>query len=150
MEVAEDYSQYFDLDDEEIIELLQKGPLVITISADGWNYYSSGVFSCSYDASRNHAVLLVGYAPDYWLIKNSWDDYWGEDGYIRITRDRSQNCWIGNEVLEFNKCPIPGCLQCSSSNSSKCVKCHSSAELVRGACECPKGFTFSGYECVPC
>jgi C1A family cysteine protease len=112
VEVAEDYFQYDYLDDEEIIELLQKGPLVITISADGWSYYSSGVFSCSYYDRVNHAVLLVGYAPDYWLIKNSWDDDWGENGYIRITRDRNQNCWIGNEVLEFDfdKCTIPGCL----------------------------------------
>lgn len=34
----------------------------------------------------DHAVLLVGYGDDkitgepYWLVKNSWSKYWGEDG----------------------------------------------------------------------
>jgi hypothetical protein len=44
----------------------------------------------------NHAVLLVGYTEDYWIVKNSWGSSWGVRGYIFITRDRTRNCGIGH------------------------------------------------------
>lgn len=58
--------------------------------AQSFKFYSSGVYddeSC--DASKlNHAVLLVGYGQedgeDYWLVKNSWSNKWGEQGYFRV------------------------------------------------------------------
>ena len=35
----------------------------------------------------NHAVTLVGWddARGAWLIKNSWNTWWGESGYMWIT-----------------------------------------------------------------
>jgi len=35
----------------------------------------------------NHAVTTVGYADDYWLVKNSWGPAWGDKGYVRILKD---------------------------------------------------------------
>jgi len=59
--------------------------------------YTSGVISGDADTCPNsgsdHAVLLVGYGVDsgtnmkYWLVKNSWGDTWGEQGYFRIESD---------------------------------------------------------------
>ncbi len=96
---------YYDLNDDEIIALLQDGPKTCTISATGWSYYSSGIYECSSYAPLNHVVLLVGYTEDYWIIKNQWGLDWGEDGYIRITRNTNsnKNCQIGSELFDFKK-----------------------------------------------
>ena len=40
--------------------------------------YKGGVFSCRPTDIIDHAVLLVGYTPDYWIVKNQWGSDWGE------------------------------------------------------------------------
>jgi len=69
------------------------------VAAGGWGFYASGVFSCGLNDTVNHAVLLVGYDADSWLIKNSWADTWGDSGYIRINRTNGVNCSIGIGVF---------------------------------------------------
>jgi len=78
-------------------------PLAITVAANSWFSYSSGVFTgCGDDFDLNHAVQLVGYGTDsgsdYWTVRNSWSAGWGEDGYIRVERhsDGGQQ-WCGTD-----------------------------------------------------
>lgn len=101
--ISASYQYYEDLEETELIALLQKGPLAITASADNWEYYGSGIFTCPAIAGLNHAVLLTGYTPDYWIIKNQWGSDWGMDGYMRIARGRglTSGCFVGSEAYLF-------------------------------------------------
>ncbi len=43
----------------------------------------------------NHAVQLVGFGTDaelgdYWLIRNSWGESFGEGGFIRLRREEGK------------------------------------------------------------
>ncbi|KAM6544355.1 hypothetical protein CsatB_008802 [Cannabis sativa] len=87
------------LDEEQIAaNLVKNGPLSIGINAVFMQTYIGGV-SCPYICGRHldHGVLLVGYGAagysqirfknkPYWIIKNSWGQNWGEDGYYKICR----------------------------------------------------------------
>ena len=70
IEIADNYDYYKDISEAQIIALLQDGPLSTTISGDNWDTYGSGIFACPNFAAINHAVLLVGYGPGYWIVKN--------------------------------------------------------------------------------
>lgn len=62
-----------------------------------FTFYDSGVYDdpdCTgAEEDINHAVLLVGWGTengkDYWIVKNSWSTYWGEEGYVKIARDNN-------------------------------------------------------------
>lgn len=58
-------------------------PVAVAVDASNWSSYSSGVFSAC-GTSINHAVVAVGYTNDYWLIRNSWGQRWGENGYMKL------------------------------------------------------------------
>ncbi|KHG24064.1 Cysteinease RD19a -like protein [Gossypium arboreum] len=90
------------LDEDQIAaNLVKNGPLAVAINAVFMQTYIGGV-SCPYICSKrlDHGVLLVGYgsagyAPirlkdkPYWIIKNSWGETWGENGYYKICRGRN-------------------------------------------------------------
>merc|ERR1719313_1126595 len=80
--------------------LTQEGPAVVSVDANNWFDYESGVFDgCDKDAVLGHAVLLKGYGEDngrsYWRIQNSWGSNWGEQGHIRLTRHADEENWCG-------------------------------------------------------
>eukprot|EP00727_Mastigamoeba_balamuthi_P005146 m51a1_g1463 hypothetical protein (908) ;mRNA; f:226640-230465 len=81
--------------------LYDYGPIVIYLDASSIGSYSSGVVESTAECldGVNHAVLLVGWGQDqgggYWIVKNSWDTWWGEQGFFRIRRGKN-TCLITN------------------------------------------------------
>ena len=70
-------------------------PVSVSIEASGsaFQFYSSDVFTGECGAMLDHGVTAVGYGTTsdgtkYWLVKNSRDTSWGEEGDIRMQRDK--------------------------------------------------------------
>ncbi|KAJ0984363.1 hypothetical protein J5N97_002719 [Dioscorea zingiberensis] len=68
-------------------------PVSVAIEAFGPDFqlYTSGIYDGVCGISLDHAVTAIGYGTeageDYWLVKNSWGENWGEEGYVRIKRN---------------------------------------------------------------
>jgi C1A family cysteine protease len=89
-----DYVTLSDLDGEQVESnlanaIVQYGPIPVGIDSTSSRFitYKDGVIEADEcNKEPNHAVTVVGFTPEYWVIKNSWGEHWGEDGYGKISR----------------------------------------------------------------
>merc|ERR1712236_152027 len=79
----------------------QHGAVIVAVHFNlAFDHYKGGIFhGCPGNGLLNHAVTVVGYGTtekgvDYWLIKNSHGERWGENGYMRMKRGVNM-CGIG-------------------------------------------------------
>jgi cathepsin L len=96
--------------EEELKAGLYEGGVVsIAIDASNWDFqlYSGGVYNPTKCGSGyydlDHAVGLVGYGVDngvdYWIVRNSWGSTWGEQGYIRMIRNKDNHCGVATDPI---------------------------------------------------
>merc|ERR1719187_12181 len=93
------------------------GPISVAIDAHlpTFHFYKKGIYhdkKCS-SIHLDHGVLVVGYnstAPaednghghkhgDYWIVKNSWNAKWGDEGYIKMARNKHNACGIATAAV---------------------------------------------------
>jgi len=80
--------------DPVVQALANIGPLIINVDAGSWANYETGIYDgCNQtNPDIDHVVQLVGYGPDYWIVRNSWSSLWGESGYIRLKKPSVVPC----------------------------------------------------------
>lgn len=82
-----------------------KGPVTAGIDAHAKSFqlYGGGIYyepTCKSTIDGiNHAVLVVGYTPEYWIVKNSYGPEWGENGFAKISRNVTNHCAIATYAL---------------------------------------------------
>mmetsp|Transcript_15955 Transcript_15955/g.40034 ORF Transcript_15955/g.40034 Transcript_15955/m.40034 type:complete len:376 (+) Transcript_15955:136-1263(+) len=73
-------------------EIYARGPVATGVNAEPIVEYTGGRVDDTkiWHMMVNHIVSIVGWETDpetgnvYWIVRNSWGEYWGEMGYFRI------------------------------------------------------------------
>jgi cathepsin X len=89
-------------------EIYNRGPISCGIDASRILKYTTGINSMR-GTGVDHVISVVGWGVEgttqYWHVRNSWGEYWGEAGYIRVAMGHnyldleSQCAWA--EVKDF-------------------------------------------------
>jgi len=90
-------------EDDMAAAMVKYGPLAIGINAGPMQMYMGGIADPMFcnPSALDHGVAIVGYGKEgykpYWVIRNSWGESWGEDGYYRIIRGKGK-CGLNRMV----------------------------------------------------
>ena len=89
---ATDYTVLLDDVEDHLEHALMVSPVAVGVDSGSshFAFYKSGVLtSDACNKQIDHAMLVVGYTPDYWILKNSYGPAWGEDGYMRLEKHKN-------------------------------------------------------------
>ncbi|XP_029202306.2 KDEL-tailed cysteine endopeptidase CEP1-like [Acropora millepora] len=85
--------------------LVTHGPIASSVNSDrkSFRFYSHGIYDDPECGKKtNHAILTVGYGThkniSYWIIKNSWGQLWGDNGFIKIAM-KNDRCGLTHGPL---------------------------------------------------
>lgn len=77
------------------IKALTTGSLAVAFEVTNYfQQYTSGIIKdTTCRGQANHAVTAVGYTEMFVLVKNSWGSAWGDQGFVKFTRNYG-NCGL--------------------------------------------------------
>ena len=68
-------------------EIFARGPIACGIDAEPLLNYEKGVLK-KRSFMTNHVISVVGWGVEngqkYWIVRNSWGEFWGEMGFVRV------------------------------------------------------------------
>jgi len=77
-------------------QALNKNPVSGFVAHDDMQFHSQGVITSSCQHQIDHAITIVGYGSDggkeFFKIRNSWGQQWGESGYARLASSSNAGC----------------------------------------------------------
>lgn len=118
-------------------EIYNRGPISCGIDSKKILNYEGGIVKDRGDFIH-HVVSVVGWGTDpkdgfYWIVRNSWGEYWGEMGYLRVAE--------GALVLE-NECnwAVPGAFTAEEFHNQ--FPCHEGGDNCDAGSELKKRNTF--------
>jgi len=97
---VQEYGSYHFHSEAIKAEIFARGPVAAAINAEPIVDYQGGVVRDykPWHMIPNHVVSIVGWGTDatqeddtyqYWIVRNSWGDYWGEMGFFRVEMGRN-------------------------------------------------------------
>ena len=135
--------------DNEVISALKKGPVIVGILVvPSFHTYRCGIY-CITPSDRlyirttdpksrdYHAVEIVDYGStgsvDFWVVKNSYGNNWGENGYFRIIRGETILLEYITPVLTENNNNSPNYVSSIRTCAAGTVQNITADELVMAA-----------------
>ena len=70
------------------------GPITCELDASPMMDYKGGVLDGDWKSDRDHIISVVGWGissdgVEYWDVRNSWGEYWGENGFMKLVLGKS-------------------------------------------------------------
>ena len=101
-------------------EIFARGPVTCCLNAGPIkDFTGTGVFASNDVPDLNHAIAVVGWGvttdgkkTPYWIVRNSWGEYYDDMGYIKIFRGNNtigieMACTYGVPLNTWDKQPYP-------------------------------------------
>jgi len=115
-------------------EIFNRGPIACGIDAGPLLNFETGIISTAGE-TVDHVISVVGWGTDsttniqYWIVRNSWGEYWGDMGYVKVA--------FGALMVE-SQCSwaVPGTYTAVEFNNQ--VHCHEGGDNCNGTKVSPK------------
>ena len=89
-------------------EIFKFGPCTsgMMVYEDFVNFQGDGIYEYDKKSEKvgGHAIVIIGWGEKggkkYWIVRNSWGEEWGDNGYFKILRGSNhceieENCFVG-------------------------------------------------------